>query len=250
MTMRKWSWILGAFLAAAGCEDSQPKQKTAPIVKMETPKAPAIEPIKIEEKKVEPPVEAKIETKTDVEEDDSDMSPGDAIDEARQAMADGKLDRALKVAKLATEKAPKRSAAWNTLGRVQLARGERKDAKTSFEKAVELNPKSSWAQNNLGLTLIYEGNYEDAVEALEAATDQEPVESYMWNNLGMAYEHLDRLEEARDAYQKATELKSDRAKDNLARLEGVKSVFRTAKLDKIETPKVESVPAPTPAPQN
>ena len=245
--MRKWSWILGAFLAAAGCEDSQPRQKTAPIVKMELPKP--IETPKIEEKKIEPPIDAKLdETKIDetaVEEDDSDLSPGDTIDEARQAVADGKLDRALKLSQQAVKKAPKRSAAWNTLGRVQLARGERKDAKASFEKAVELNPKSSWAQNNLGLVLIYEGNYEDAVEALEAATDLEPVESYMWNNLGMAYEHLDRLEEARDAYQKATELKSDHAKDNLARLEGVKTVFRTAKLD---TPKVETAPLPTPSP--
>jgi Flp pilus assembly protein TadD len=242
MTMRKWSWILGAFLAAAGCEDSQPKQKVAPIVKMEMPKpAPAIEPIKIEEKKIEK-VEPKVE-EVAVEEDDSELSPGDTIDEARQALSDGKLDRALKMSKLGVQKAPKRSAAWNTLGRVQLARGERKDAKTSFEKAVELNPKSSFAQNNLGLVLIYEGNYEDAAEALEAATDLEPVESYMWNNLGMAYEHLDRLEEARDAYQKAVELKSDRAKESLARLEGVKSVFRTAKL---ETPKTESAPSPAP----
>ncbi len=50
----------------------------------------------------------------------------------------------------------------------------------------------------------------------------------MWNNLGMAYEHLDRLEEARDAYQKAAESSPTAPRDNLARLEGVKSVFRTA----------------------
>jgi Flp pilus assembly protein TadD len=231
--MRKWSWILGAFLAAAGCEDSQPKQKEAPIVKMEMPKieAPKIETPKVVE--APKPIEAQVEEGSD----DEDMTTGDAIDEARDSLGEGKLDRALQVARIAVKKAPKRSAAWNTLGRVQLARGERREARASFEKAVELNPKSSWAQNNLGLTLIYEGKYEDAVEALESATDLEPVESYMWNNLGMAYEHLDRLEEARDAYQKAGELKSDRAKENLARLEGVKSVFRTAKLD---TPPVET----------
>jgi Flp pilus assembly protein TadD len=229
--MRKWSWILGAFLAAAGCEDSQPKKIEAPIVKMETPKveAPKVEAPKVETPKVEAP-------KVAVEEDDidSEMKPQDMIDEAREALEGGKIDRALKLAKAAVQKAPKRSAAWNTLGRVQLARGERKDAKTSFEKAVELNPKSSYAQNNLGLTLIYEGKYDDAIEALEAATDLEPVEPYMWNNLGMAYEHLDRLEEARDSYQKAADLKNELASQNLARLEGVKSVFKTAKLDKSE----------------
>ncbi len=243
--MRKWSWVMGAFLAAAGCEDSQPKQKEAPIVKMEMPHVEKSEPVKIAEPaRPETKPETKSEVAVEEGEDDTEMTPGDAIDEAREALGGGKLDRALKVAQIAVKKAPKRSAAWNTLGRVQLARGERKDAKSSFEKAVELNPKSSWAQNNLGLVLIYEGKYEDAVEALESATELEPVESYMWNNLGMAYEHLDRLEEARDAYQKAAELKSDRAKDSLARLEGVKSVFKTAKLDKtpVENPAVSPQP--------
>ena len=59
--MRKWSWVLGAFLTVAGCEDSQPKQKEAPIVKMEMPppikmvETPKIEPIKVEETKPESP---------------------------------------------------------------------------------------------------------------------------------------------------------------------------------------------------
>jgi Flp pilus assembly protein TadD len=222
--MRKWSWVLGAFLAVAGCEDSQPKQQ---IVKMEAPRIevapPTPSPPMVENKIVEP---VKIVEESATGEEDI----GEILDNTRQALDEGKLDEANKLAKRAVKIAPKRSAAWNTLGRVQLARGERKQARASFEKAVELNPKSSWAQNNLGLTLIYEGKYEDALEALESATDLEPVEPYMWNNLGMAYEHLDRLEEARDAYQKAVELESERAGENLARLEGVKSVFKTAKL--------------------
>ena len=109
--------------------------------------------------------------------------------------------------------------------------GKRKDAIASFEKAVELNPKNSYAQNNLGLALIYDKRFEEAVDALEQAVELEPVEAYMWNNLGMAYEQLDRLEEARDAYSKAVEMESDLARESLARLEGVKSVIRTAKVD-------------------
>jgi Flp pilus assembly protein TadD len=222
--MRKWSWVLGAFLAVAGCEDSQPKTREAPIVKMETPKIEVTPPPVVE--KIAEPV--KIVEESAVPSDSEDI--GEILEETRQALDQGKLDDANKLAKRGVKIAPRRSAAWNTLGRVQLARGERKQARASFEKAVELNPKSSWAQNNLGLTLIYEGRYEDALEALESATDLEPVEPYMWNNLGMAYEHLDRLEEARDAYQKAVELESKLARENLARLEGVKSVFKTAKL--------------------
>ncbi|HEX8951460.1 MAG TPA: tetratricopeptide repeat protein, partial [Polyangia bacterium] len=140
------------------------------------------------------------------------------------------------------KKAPGKSAAFNTLGRVQLKRGERKDAIASFEKAVELNPSSSFAQNNLGLALIYDGKYEEAVDALEEATQLEPVEPYMWNNLGMAYEHLDRLDDARDAYKQAVAAASDEtsgavAKENLGRLAGVKTVkpMKTAKIDSVKS---------------
>ena len=47
----------------------------------------------------------------------------------------------------------------------------------------------------------------------------------------MAYEQLDRLDDARVAYGNAVEMESDLAKESLARLEGVKSVIRTAKVD-------------------
>ena len=126
---------------------------------------------------------------------------------------------------------PKRSGAWNTLGRVQLQMGKRKDAIESFEKAVDLNPKNSYARNNLGLALIYDKRFEEAADTLEQAVELEPVEAYMWNNLGMAYEQLDRLEDARVAYGNAVEMESDLARESLARLEGVKSVIRTAKVD-------------------
>ena len=101
----------------------------------------------------------------------------------------------------------------------------------SFEKAVDLNPKSSYARNNLGLALIYDKRFEEAADALEQAVELEPVEAYMWNNLGMAYEQLDRLDDARVAYGNAAEMESDLARESIARLKGVKSVIRTAKVD-------------------
>ena len=136
-------------------------------------------------------------------------------------------------------RSPKRSSAWNVLGRAQLVLGKRKEAIASFEKAVDLNSRSSYARNNLGLALIYDKRYEDAVDSLEQAVELEPVEGYMWNNLGMAYEQLDRLDDARDAYDKAVALDNDRASSSLSRLKGVKSVIRTAKVDaplRMETP--------------
>jgi len=164
--------------------------------------------------------------------DDSKIkSIAELISRARQALAIHESDRALELAARIVKKAPLRSGGWNLLGRAQLQAGQRELALVSFEKAVAINPGNSYAQNNLGLTLIYARRYEEAIEALEEAVELEPVEGYMWNNLGMAYEHVDRLDDAREAYEKAAEMENSNARDSLARLKGVKSVIRTAKVD-------------------
>ncbi len=165
------------------------------------------------------------------DDDDEKIDPSQALAGARKLLADGNGEGALRLAKVAVLRTPKRSGAWNVLGRAQLKLGQRKDAIASFEKAVELNPESSYARNNLGLALIYDKQYEQAVDSLEQAVELEPVEGYMWNNLGMAYEQLDRLDDARDAYDKAISMDNDRASASLTRLKGVKTVIRTAKAD-------------------
>jgi len=167
----------------------------------------------------------------DDDDDDQMIEPSEALAGARKLLAAGNSEGALRMAKVAVLRSPKRSSAWNVLGRAQLVLGKRKDAIASFEKAVDLNSRSSYARNNLGLALIYDKRYEEAVDSLEQAVELEPVEGYMWNNLGMAYEQLDRLDDARDAYDKAVAMNSDRAGASLSRLEGVKSVIRTAKVD-------------------
>ena len=242
--MRNLHFVLRAFAGAiavttlVACEEETPIKRPTPTVSAPAqPKpeervampAPAPTPTPIAVKPVAPPTVAATDKA-----DDSD-EPDDLVGQARTALGKGELDRALKLARLATKRTPQRSSAWNTLGRVQLKRGQRQEAIASFQEAVECNPSSSYAQNNLGLALIYDGQFDEAVGALEEATQLSPVEGYMWNNLGMAYEHLDRLEEARDAYQTAMQLQVPRARENFARLQGVRSV-RTAKADVTSTP--------------
>jgi Tfp pilus assembly protein PilF len=181
-----------------------------------------------------------VTAKGEDDDDDQKIEPSEALAGARKLLAVGNGEGALRLAKVAVLRTPKRASAWNVLGRAQLVLGKRKDAIASFEKAVELDPTSSYARNNLGLALIYEKKYDEAVDALEQAVELEPVEAYMWNNLGMAYEQLDRLDDARDAYDKAVTMDSDRAGASLTRLKGVKSVIRTAKVD---APRIDA-PAP------
>jgi len=234
--------LLTAGLGLAACNEvPTPKPSPAPPVVAEAPKTPeppssvASPPAAMQDAKKEEPIVKKAVTTVD---DDSDAIENGTLTalltRTREALSAGETDRALKLAASAVKKAPKRSAGWNLLGRAQLQAGKRKLALSSFEKAVELNPTNSYAQNNLGLTLIYEGKYEDAIDALEAATEHEPVEGFMWNNLGIAYEHVDRLDDARDAYGKGADMENDNARDSLARLDGVKSVIKTAKVDKTD----------------
>jgi Flp pilus assembly protein TadD len=250
--MRKLIHVLAAFSSAAtfaafiaGCEEETPPSPRAISVNARPVATPTVNETDLGVPEVKPtaPI-AKVEQKPTpkIDEDFEGTSTDVIIEDARSALEANEINRALKLAKIAVQKSPQRSSAWNTLGRAQLRVGQRKSAVTSFEKAADLNPSSSWALNNLGLALIYEGRYEDAVDALEEATNMESVQPYMWNNLGMAYEHLDRLDDARDAYKQAKAMDHSGASENLARLQGVKSVFKTAKLDtKKQTPDTDPI---------
>ena len=154
----------------AACNDIAPSTKktttSSPVVTTEAPKpveaAPPAEtppaPPTVATEQVKPP--------TTVENDDDGPHPVDALAAARKLLDDKQYDKALTLANIACKRMPKRSGAWNTLGRVQLQMGKRKDAITSFEKAVDLNPKNSYARNNLGRALIYDKRFEEAADAL------------------------------------------------------------------------------------
>lgn len=234
-TIRIFAAVALSTITLGACEDLSPPPKPRPPASVAPPNPEVIAPpIPVSAPPPQPPVEPETSKTVPVPTIltvDEETKRVDALTGARKMLEAGEPEKALKLANVAVLKMPKRSAAWNTLGRVQLQLGKRKDAIASFEKAIELNPLSSYAQNNLGLALIHDKRYDEAVDALLEAVELEPVEGYMWNNLGMAYEQLDRLEEARDAYAKAVELESDRAQGSLARLKGVKSVIRTAKVD-------------------
>ena len=230
----------------AACEDTPPPpSKARPSVTEAPPTSgakptPPAPPAPVVPAPSTPVATPEVKPEPIVVEAEDDTKNVDALTAARKKLDAGDVDKALELAQLAVRATPKRSAAWNVLGRAQLRAGKRKSAIESFERAVELNPRNSYARNNLGLAFIYDKHFDEAVDALEEAVELEPVTPYMWNNLGMAYEQLDRLEEARDAYSKAASMESDRARDSLTRLKGVESVVRTAKAE----PEMKLAPGP------
>jgi Tfp pilus assembly protein PilF len=248
ITRLSMALTVAAGLAACNDLSPSPREAATPIaaapprpseVPPPTVAAPVLTPTPPSTTDEQPRLHPTTAVKDDDADDEQTIEPSEALAGARKLLAAGNGEGALRMAKVAVLRTPKRSSAWNVFGRAQLVLGKRKDAIASFEKAVELNPQSSYARNNLGLALIYNKRYDEAVDSLEQAVELEPVEGYMWNNLGMAYEQLDRLDDARDAYEKAVAMESDRAGASLSRLEGVKSVIRTAKVDaplRMETP--------------
>src|SRR5512146_146363 len=168
--MRNFKPVLHAFLGAAAiatlvaaCEDEHPPKQIATVA---TPAPASSKPEARVETPAPPKPTVEVAKKTEAPKSEPAATSDDgSVDEllarARDAINKGELDHALKLARLATKKAPAKSAAFNTLGRAQLKAGARKDAIASFQKAVELNPSSSFAENNLGLALIYDGKYEE-----------------------------------------------------------------------------------------
>src|SRR5215470_3562705 len=132
---------LGTALVA--CEDTQttPKPTTtitppSSVITPEPPKPPSLPPAPVPEATA-PAVQPKGKPaeSTVAETDIDDESPSAALAASREALAAGNKERALKLATIAIEHSPKRSSAWNALGRAQLQMGKRKNAITSFEKA-------------------------------------------------------------------------------------------------------------------
>ncbi len=79
-----------------------------------------------------------------------DFSP-DALTEVAGDVAESKkdFDGAIKLLNLNLEFYPKDSNTYVTLGRVQLAKGDKAAAIASYEKALELDPNNRWAKQQL-----------------------------------------------------------------------------------------------------
>src|SRR6478735_665770 len=157
ITFPKFLTAAALTISLVGCDEIDTKAtRPQPIVSQPTP-PPAPPPTEVLPPKPEVPTET---VKSEPEKPEpfviSEEDKKDPVKAARLTLEAGNKEGALKLAQLGVRRTPKRSNAWNILGRVQLQMGQRKDAIASFEQAVELNPQSSYAHNNLGLTLIYD----------------------------------------------------------------------------------------------
>jgi tetratricopeptide (TPR) repeat protein len=120
---------------------------------------------------------------------------------------------------------PESATVPRLMARVYSAKGDTDQAIDAYRMAIALDPTDAWSMNNLGLLYLEGGFPEDALPWLAKAVETKDNVAAFHNNLGMALEHSGRFVAAATAYKGALEAdpKYGKAKQNLARVEAVKS---------------------------
>jgi len=140
------------------------------------------------------------------------------IDQKRPDEAINRLTRAAEID-------PDSVEVQRLLGRTYHTQGRTDEAEQAYRRALELNERDAWSMNNLGLILLETKRAEEALPLFAQAVDLRKEVPEFHNNLGMALEHTRRFKAAATAYSGAltADPRYEKAKQNLARVEAVKS---------------------------
>ena len=119
---------------------------------------------------------------------------------ARALIEIGRPYEAREHAGIATDLAPRSSAAWRTLARAQAESGDCSSALASYEEALLVDPEDVWALNNMGYLLIEHGRFEDAIGPLALAVTLDGANALFRKNLLVALERSGRDMREIDAF--------------------------------------------------
>jgi tetratricopeptide (TPR) repeat protein len=140
------------------------------------------------------------------------------IDQKRHDEAVDRLTRA-------SEIEPESAEVFRLLGRTYHAQRKTDEAVDAYRRAIDLDERDAWSMNNLGLVLLETKRADEALPWLTSAVELRKNVPEFHNNLGMALEHTGRFRAAATAYTDALSVNPgyEKAKQNLARVEAVKS---------------------------
>jgi tetratricopeptide (TPR) repeat protein len=141
-------------------------------------------------------------------------------------------DAAIERLSRAAEIDPESTEVYRLLGRTYHTQGKTEEAVSAYRRAIELNELDAWSMNNLGLLFLETERADEALPLLTKATELRPEMPVFHNNLGMALEHTGRFKAAATAYKAALAADPgyDKAKRNLARVEGVQGDSEETKI--------------------
>ncbi|RKS97862.1 tetratricopeptide repeat protein [Chryseobacterium defluvii] len=111
---------------------------------------------------------------------------------------------AIKNYKLALEKDPKFSYAWDNLGISYRRTGEYDNALSAYKKSLEINPKGKMALQNIPITYVYKKEYQKAIDAYLDFDRVYPGDAEVYYGIGhVYYNNLKDSEKALDYICKA-----------------------------------------------
>lgn len=125
----------------------------------------------------------------------------------------------------AGELEPNSADVQRLLGRAFTEQKKTDEAMAAYRRTIELDGKDVWSMNNLGILLIEKQRYDEALPLLQKAVSLRKSVAVFHNNLGIALEHTGNIKGAAAEYRTALIVDSVyvEAKENLARIEGVKT---------------------------
>jgi len=111
-----------------------------------------------------------------------------AFDEARQALAAGRVEQAEKGFKALTQSNPELGGPHANLGLIYRQAGKLDQAQAEFEQAVQANPRQPVFYNQLGITYRQQGQFTKARTAYERAIELDPTSAAAHLNLGILHD--------------------------------------------------------------
>jgi Flp pilus assembly protein TadD len=111
-----------------------------------------------------------------------------AFDEARQALAAGRVEQAEKGFKALTQSNPELGGPHANLGLIYRQAGKLAEAQAEFEQAVQASPRQPVFHNQLGITYRQQGQFTKARAAYERAIELDPTHAAAHLNLGILHD--------------------------------------------------------------
>lgn len=111
-----------------------------------------------------------------------------AFDEARQALAAGRVEQAEKGFKALTQSNPELGGPHANLGLIYRQAGKLDQAQAEFEQAVQASPRQPLFHNQLGITYRQQGQFTKARAAYERAIELDPGNAVAHLNLGILHD--------------------------------------------------------------
>ena len=150
-----------------------------------------------------------------------------AFEKGQQATKKNKTDEAEKDYRKAVELYPNYAAAWNELGRIQLARGQSADARKSFDTAIQADPKFVSPYLELSIIDMDTSNWRDLADVTDRALKLDPFDypqAYLFN--GVAHWNLKQIDAAEKSILQAERLDNQNQLPDVSRLMGMIHMYR------------------------